>query len=311
MTTVKWTSPDGQMPRSTPGEQKPRSAPDGQLMTRALKDFAAHTRFPVVFGGYVHDGSVRVSTVLGNRTRSLEGLVVKPERGLGGRAITELRPRMTPDYRSSRQITHDYDGHVLGEGLSTLLAVPIVVGGAVRGVLYGGAWAESSVGDVVAAPAFRVAQEVATELRIRDEVERRVAALRPATGPVAVTAPSESTTDAAQREELRASYAELRSIVASVDDAGLRARLSAIEERLAGLTGGGSEPAEPLDIHLSPRELDVLACAALGSTNAEIAATLGVREGTVKSYLQTAMGKLDASTRHAAVTKARRAGILP
>jgi len=208
-------------------------------MTRALKDLAAHTRFPVVFGGYVHDGSVRVSTVLGNRTRSLEGLVVKPERGLGGRAITELRPRMTPDYRSSRQITHDYDGHVLGEGLSTLLAVPIVVGGAVRGVLYGGAWAESSVGDVVAAPAFRVAQEVATELRIRDEVERRVAALRPVTGAVTVTAPSESTTDAAQREELRASYAELRSIVASVDDAGLRARLSAIEERLAGLTGGG------------------------------------------------------------------------
>lgn len=298
------------MQRRARDEQSPRGAQDGQLMTRALKDLAAHTHFPVVFGGYVQDGSVRVNTVLGNRTRSLDGLVVKPERGLGGRAITELRPRMTPDYRSSRQITHDYDGHVLGEGLSTLLAVPVVVGSTVRGVLYGGAWAESSVGDVVAAPAFRVAQEVATELRIRDEVERRVAALRPATGPIPI-APPETTTDAVQREELRASYAELRSIVASVDDASLRARLSAIEERLAGLTGGGAEPIEPLDIHLSPRELDVLACAALGSTNAEIAASLGLREGTVKSYLQTAMGKLDASTRHAAVTKARRAGILP
>ncbi|WP_448233417.1 response regulator transcription factor [Microbacterium lacticum] len=64
-------------------------------------------------------------------------------------------------------------------------------------------------------------------------------------------------------------------------------------------------------MRLSPRETDVLACAALGQTNAEIAATLTLREGTVKSYLQSAMAKLDASTRHAAVAKARRAGLLP
>jgi hypothetical protein len=50
----------------------------------------------------------------------------------------------------------------------------------------------------------------------------------------------------------------------------------------------------------------VLACAALGQTNAEIAAELNLREGTVKSYLQAAMAKLDASTRHAAVTGAPR-----
>ncbi|WP_449409240.1 response regulator transcription factor [Microbacterium maritypicum] len=55
----------------------------------------------------------------------------------------------------------------------------------------------------------------------------------------------------------------------------------------------------------------MLACAALGATNAEIATQLGLREGTVKAYLGTAMSKLDASTRHAAVAKARRAGLLP
>ena len=48
-----------------------------------------------------------------------------------------------------------------------------------------------------------------------------------------------------------------------------------------------------------------------GQTNAEIAVTLALREGTVKSYLQSAMAKLDAGTRHAAVAKARRAGLLP
>jgi DNA-binding NarL/FixJ family response regulator len=66
-----------------------------------------------------------------------------------------------------------------------------------------------------------------------------------------------------------------------------------------------------VDVRLSPREVDVLSCAALGATNAEIAATLELKEGTVKSYLQSAMSKLDASTRHAAVATARRAGLLP
>jgi len=51
-------------------------------------------------------------------------------------------------------------------------------------------------------------------------------------------------------------------------------------------------------------------CAALGATNAQIAQTLSLREVTVKSYLRAAMAKLDASTRHAAVAKARRAGLL-
>ena len=79
------------------------------------------------------------------------------------------------------------------------------------------------------------------------------------------------------------------------------------------LAGSTSAPATgPIPtVRLSPRETDVLACAALGSTNAEIAAQLGLREGTIKAYLGTAMSKLDASTRHAAVTRARRAGLLP
>jgi DNA-binding CsgD family transcriptional regulator len=55
----------------------------------------------------------------------------------------------------------------------------------------------------------------------------------------------------------------------------------------------------------------VLACAALGRTNAQIAEELGLRESTVKAYLGTAMAKLDAPTRHAAVTAARREGLMP
>ena len=116
---------------------------------------------------------------------------------------------------------------------------------------------------------------------------------------------------AATREELRETYAELRSIAAVVDDPALRGRLARLEQRLAALSSDATEPSLELDVRLSPREVDVLACAALGATNAEIAATLELKEGTVKSYLQSAMAKLDASTRHAAVVTARRAGLLP
>ncbi|WP_243073778.1 LuxR C-terminal-related transcriptional regulator [Microbacterium sp. SS28] len=287
---------------------QPWSASEAQLLAGALRDFAQHTSFPVVFGGFATEDGVRITTIHGSRTRSLEGLVVRRDRGLGGRAVTELRPRMTNDYGTSRQITHDYDGHVLGEGISALLAVPVVVDGGARGVLYGGSWVDGNVGDVVAAPGFRIAEALATELRIRDEVEKRVTSF----GRVQAEAPAPAI-DPAQLEELRESYAELRSISANVTDPALRERLGMLERRLAHLSGepvaDASEPESA--IRLSPREIDVLACAALGATNAEIGRTLSLKEATVKSYLQAAMAKLDASTRHAAVAKARRLRLLP
>lgn len=280
------------------------SESETDLVARAVRELAQRTRFPVTFGGLIDDGVVSVTSIVGNRTRSLDGLRVKPERGLGGRAMMELRPRMTNDYGSSQQITHDYDVFVLGEGLRTLLALPIIVDGRPRGVLYAGSWDRTPVGGVTTAPAMQVAHSIAEELRIRDEVERR---LRSATTPTSDAVPPR------QREELRESFAELRSIAASVDDAELRARIAQVERRLVTLSGDApARTTGPLPtVHLSRRETDVLACAALGATNAEIAAQLGLREGTVKAYLGTAMSKLDASTRHAAVTKARRAGLLP
>lgn len=274
---------------------------DAELVSFAVGELARRTRFPVAFGGLEKDGAVHVTAIAGARTRSIDGLVVQQQRGLGGRALVEKRPRLALDYRTSRSITHDYDRAILGEGISTLFAVPVLVTGAARGVLYCGSWTEAPVGDVVAGPAFAVAHDLATELRVRDEVDRRLSAFG-STSEIAVLPPS-------AREELRESYAELRSIAAGVDDESLRRRLEEVERRLAHL----SAPAEAAasDVRLSPRELDVLACAALGATNAEIAVQLRLRETTVKSYLAAAMAKLDASTRHAAVTRARRSGLLP
>ncbi len=281
----------------------PGSQSDAQVLAGAVAELVRQTRFPVAFGGLEHDDAIHITSIVGARTRSLEGLVVQASRGLGGRALVEKRPRLALDYRSSRSITHDYDRAVLGEGIATLFAVPLIVGGRARGVIYCGSWAESPVGDVIARPAFAVADALSSELRIRDEVRRRLAVTPP---------PAEASALApAAREELRETYAELRSIAAVVEDPAVRERLAGIERRLAALSKTEADAPLDLDVRLSPREIDVLACAALGSTNAEIAATLALREGTVKSYLQSAMAKLDASTRHAAVARARRAGLLP
>ena len=273
---------------------------DEQLVARAVAELARRSRFPVAFGGLEHDGAVHVTAIVGTRTRLIDGLVVEAARGLGGRALVEKRPRLAVDYRSARGITHDYDRAILGEGISTLYAVPVVVRGSARGVLYCGSWAPSPIGDGVTRPAFGIANELATELHVREEVQRRLASAPPATTALGTAA----------REELRQTYAELRSIAASVDDPAVRGRLGDLERRLAALASEGTGLPSS-DVRLSPRELDVLACAATGETNAQIATTLSLREVTVKSYLQAAMAKLDAATRHAAVAKARRAGLLP
>ncbi|GAB3276432.1 helix-turn-helix transcriptional regulator [Microbacterium lacusdiani] len=280
-------------------------ADDRRLVADAVVELSRRTRFPVAFGGLVEGGVARMTAFHGTHTDSLEGLAVQLERGLGGRAMIELRPRMTGDYRTARQITHDYDGYILGEGIRTLMAAPIVVDGRARGVLYGGAWGDRNIGGVAAAPAVRVAEEVAAELSRRDETRR------PATDGTAADHPGALAPQ--QREELRESYAELRAIASAIDDPAIRARLADVERRLAALSGDAhTTRLEPVpEVRLSPREVDVLARAALGETNAQIGALLGLREGTVKAYLGAAMAKLDASTRHAAVARARKWGLLP
>jgi DNA-binding CsgD family transcriptional regulator len=57
---------------------------------------------------------------------------------------------------------------------------------------------------------------------------------------------------------------------------------------------------------LSPRETDVLVELARGQTNGQIAACLGVTEGTVKGYVKSVLRKLDVPTRAAAAAHLRR-----
>ena len=104
-------------------------------------------------------------------------------------------------------------------------------------------------------------------------------------------------------------------------DVQVRARLRGIEERLVRFAGDHGDPRDreaaaaaefaEAPIKLSPRELDVLGQIALGLSNKDIAGKLILTESTVKSYLGTAMTKLDASSRYQALAKARQLGLLP
>jgi len=62
---------------------------------------------------------------------------------------------------------------------------------------------------------------------------------------------------------------------------------------------------------LSERELEVLALAAEGFTNAEIASKLVIAQSTVKTHINHIYRKLDVSTRTQAVARARQLQILP
>ncbi|MGW0593048.1 helix-turn-helix transcriptional regulator [Streptosporangium sp. NPDC002607] len=259
-------------------------------------------RFPLVFGGVVaRERELRVSTLLGNAGESLRGLLVPGGRGVGGRALATRRPVAVGDYYTSDAISHDFDEVARAESIRSLVAVPVIVRRVVRAVLYGAVREMGLLADVSIGAAVNAARDLEQELAIRDEVERRMAELH------AHTASALSSASSAEREALRRGHAELRAIGSTLTDPELRTRIDAVCATLT-LTAAPSDRHTP---RLSQREVDVLACVAMGCTNVETARTLAIGPETVKSYLRSAMSKLDAHSRVQAVNAARMIGQLP
>lgn len=83
----------------------------------------------------------------------------------------------------------------------------------------------------------------------------------------------------------------------------------------AKLTAGLATPTAPkssvaLVEPLSQRELDVLRGLANGGSNKEIAARLGISEGTVKNHMTNVLGKLGVLDRTQAALRARELGLI-
>ncbi|GAA3845976.1 response regulator transcription factor [Streptomyces sp. NPDC003631] len=265
----------------------------------ALVRLRRATGLPVAFGGLVESGrpQIRISELSGNTTTALSSLAVVSGNGLGGKVAALARPCAVTDYSASRRISHEYDAAVATEGLKSVLAVPVVVRRRVRGVLYGALRSAQPLGDRALSAAVDAARDVEQALVARDEARALLTAVREPAGP----------SDAAW-EQVREAHGTLRALAQRIEDPAVRAEVLEVCGRLAGAVSPESSAAS---VGISPREVDVLSCVAVGSTNAVAAERLGLRPETVKGYLRSAMRKLGAHTRWEAVVAARRAGILP
>ena len=271
---------------------------DTDALRAELRRMAAEGAVPVLFGGEVHGDTLLLSEFLGTRTSTLRGLAVRSRSGLGGASMVAGRPMSVSDYRNASSITHDYDGPVLSEGIRSILAVPVVVDGAARAVLYGAYRVGAPVGDRTAALMLASARRLSTEFAVRDEVDRRMR-LREA----------DFTNTVATPEDIRAVHAELRRLAS---DSTVAPGTSAQLRRLADRLIGAITPEQPAETSpLTSRELDVLTQVALGCTNSEAAQRLSLKPETVKSYLRSAAAKLGTKSRYESVSRARRNRLIP
>ncbi|WP_032767978.1 response regulator transcription factor [Streptomyces sp. CNS654] len=277
-------------------------AVDAVEMQAALSRLRRTSGLPVVFGGLLSDARhARIAELNGAQTSALRGLVISAGSGLGGKAIALSRPCAVTDYPAARHISHEYDAAVAAEGLRSVVAAPVVVRRAVRGVLYGALRTPVTLGDRTFDAVVAAARDVEQSLAVRDSARQLLAAGRErVSDPDAVPG---------AWEDVREAHRDLRALVPRVVDPALRDELLEVCGRLASASGARASTARK--VRLAPREVDVVACVAAGATNAAAAERLGLRPETVKGYLRSAMRKLGAHTRLEAVVAARRAGLLP
>jgi LuxR family transcriptional regulator, regulator of acetate metabolism len=191
---------------------------DGAVYRQALRLARDQTGVPLAFGGQLSGDHVVLEEFLGAQTNHLDGLRVQHGRGIGGYAVAELRPVALDDYVAAADITHDYDSQVQGEGIRAIVAVPVTVRGAARGVLYAAVRSVFPLGDRAMVTLAAISRGLATEIAIRDEVDRRVRMLE-----TAALVPRQSA--GLTPGDLRDLREELLSIAGQVDDDGLRTRL--------------------------------------------------------------------------------------
>lgn len=265
---------------------------------------ALHDRsgLDIVFGGIARPRAnhFAISHTLGGRTDRLNGLVIRTGHGLGGLVMASARAATVRDYLSDGHITHAYDAAVAAERMRTVSAFPVIVKGDVRGVIYGATRDAAMLTPEASAAMKRVADGFGYDLAVEEALAQRAevadAAARMRSG--------EHPAPDREWEDVRVAFAELRELAQDVEDAGIRARLDAILQRMTHPRSAEVAP-------LSAREVDVLALVAMGCGNAEIGTRLNLGAETVKSYLRTASRKLGAANRVEAVRLARAAGQLP
>lgn len=214
--------------------------------------------------------------------------------------MSTRRPVGVSDYTRAKSISHEFDRHVRDEGMHSIVAVPVIVHREVKGVLYAGVHSRARMGDKVLEEVTMTARCLEQELAINEAMRRSITG-RTVTGAIKQV----RSMTGAEWEQVRATHSKLRMLANRVHDESLRRDLEVLCDQMV------SPVRVKQTTKLSARELDVLACVALGHTNVEAAAEMGIGAETVKSYLRSVMRKLGAHTRYEAVNAARRIGALP
>jgi signal transduction histidine kinase len=160
-------------------------------------------------------------------TDVVDGLVVPIGVGLGGKVLAARQPLWVNDYCTDPDITHHFADQASAEGVRAMIAVPIVYGERLLGVLYGANRSEAPFGDRTAqalegiairtAAAQVVAERArhAAEVAVHEERRRLAVELHDTVGAMLFTL-----------------GAGIRRLGAEPGlDAEVRARLAAIEEQ--------------------------------------------------------------------------------
>lgn len=279
-------------------------APDA--FARTLAAFRSRGRMDMAFGGrtLASRPAIEISGLCGARTSSLHRLVVHTGTGLGGKALALGRPVSVNSYHQAQGITHHFDAQVRDEALETVVALPVIVDGRSRMVIYLGSRTQVGLGDRWFDDFVPMVRRLERDISVDDEVSRRLGLLAGRREEQHPPRPA-----GLSRADLVDIARELADLAASVDDEGLRARIDHVRHRFDAPTPG-DRPRPTPTVALAPREVSVLEQVAAGCSNREAAENLGLLTSTVKSYLKTAMRKLDARNRVQAITAAREAGLI-
>jgi DNA-binding CsgD family transcriptional regulator len=288
----------------------------GQLPLAVLERSIAHgvkvlrrtCDVDVALGGPYDPGNpetIAIKILDGTIGQTLRNLRVTTGYGVGGKALALARPVTISDYLSEPQIVHAYDQAVAPEHIASVVAVPVLINRAPRGMLYLAARAEVEFGPRTLTRAMSVARCIERDILVEEGVRRRLA-----------TESERLRTDAGRQPlaagEIDDLRTELDDVIAGMDDEEAKQRLQELSRRLLALAAlSPGEPRRRPPAGLTAREVEVLRHVARGMTNHATAQAVGLMPNTVKTYLQSAARKLGAANRTQAVCIARDAGLIP
>nr|WP_271209283.1 hypothetical protein [Rhodococcus wratislaviensis] len=121
---------------------------------------------------------------------------------------------------------------MINEGLRSIIAVPVVVGGGARAVIYAALRESTPIGGRIFDMLGRAGDRLAAEITIRDEVDRRVELID------TLVDGGQAPTTTELTEGIREIHTELRALTRTAPDSAFATSLQGLADTLAGLSRG-------------------------------------------------------------------------